>query len=193
MKTVQKGFTLIELMIVVAIIGILAAIAVPAYQNYTIKARYTEVVLATSPHKIGVEECFQAGFALTACVSGSNGVPPASGASGAVTSVTVAGAGYYCGPGGPKWNRGSRHLRHDTQPAVATPSGYLGGQWWWCNSRVCEIISPDSTKGNFPNHRSPSPEGLFFIPALIAYNQVFPINPLSCDLGHKKSPAKLIC
>ena len=90
MKTVQKGFTLIELMIVVAIIGILAAIAVPAYQNYTIKARYTEIVLSTSPHKIGVEECFQAGNALTACDSGAFGVPAASGASGAVTSVTVA-------------------------------------------------------------------------------------------------------
>src|SRR3972149_8337901 len=89
MKTVQKGFTLIELMIVVAIIGILAAIAVPAYQNYTIKARYTEVVLATSPHKIGVEECFQAGNALANCVSGALGVPAASGASGQVTSVTV--------------------------------------------------------------------------------------------------------
>lgn len=89
MKTVQKGFTLIELMIVVAIIGILAAIAVPAYQNYTIKSRFTEVVLATSPFKIGVEECFQSGSALTACDAGSNGVPAAAGASGQVTSVTA--------------------------------------------------------------------------------------------------------
>ncbi len=48
MKTLQKGFTLIELMIVVAIIGILAAVALPAYQDYTIRAKMSEVILAMS-------------------------------------------------------------------------------------------------------------------------------------------------
>ncbi|HEX9626855.1 MAG TPA: pilin [Acidiferrobacterales bacterium] len=60
MKYVQKGFTLIELMIVVAIIGILAAIAIPAYQDYTIRAKVTEGLNLTSSAKLAVEETYQA-------------------------------------------------------------------------------------------------------------------------------------
>lgn len=55
----QKGFTLIELMIVIALIGILAAIALPAYQTYTKKAKFTEVVLAASSVRSNIDICFQ--------------------------------------------------------------------------------------------------------------------------------------
>ena len=59
MKRVQQGFTLIELMIVVAIIGILAAVALPAYQDYTIRARVSEAVLATSQCRTSISEIYQ--------------------------------------------------------------------------------------------------------------------------------------
>lgn len=66
MQHTQKGFTLIELMIVVAIIGILAAVAVPAYQSYTLKAKFTEIINATAGIKAGIEICVQEGTCFNA-------------------------------------------------------------------------------------------------------------------------------
>ncbi|AXK38594.1 pilin [Crenobacter cavernae] len=77
MKKAQQGFTLIELMIVVAIIGILAAIAIPAYQDYTVRAKVSEGMQAAAAAKTAVSE-----FALT------NNVLPVSNASAGVTSTT---------------------------------------------------------------------------------------------------------
>jgi type IV pilus assembly protein PilA len=59
MKTIQKGFTLIELMIVVAIIGILAAIALPAYQDYTVRSKVSELLLAGSSARTSITEAAQ--------------------------------------------------------------------------------------------------------------------------------------
>jgi len=61
MKAIQKGFTLIELMIVVAIIGILAAVALPAYQDYTVRAKMSEVILAASACRTSITEVYQTG------------------------------------------------------------------------------------------------------------------------------------
>ncbi|TMH92544.1 MAG: pilin [Betaproteobacteria bacterium] len=61
MKRLQKGFTLIELMIVVAIIGILAAVALPAYQDYTVRAKMSEVILGMSACRTSITEVYQSG------------------------------------------------------------------------------------------------------------------------------------
>ncbi|ALH95001.1 pilin [Acinetobacter equi] len=63
----QKGFTLIELMIVIAIIGILAAIAIPAYQNYIKRAAYSELITAMSPIKLAIETCYVQEQDLSKC------------------------------------------------------------------------------------------------------------------------------
>jgi type IV pilus assembly protein PilA len=72
MQMAQKGFTLIELMIVVAIIGILAAVALPAYQDYTKKAKMSEVILAASGCRTTITEVYQSSSASNAPTVGGN-------------------------------------------------------------------------------------------------------------------------
>ena len=86
-RSMQKGFTLIELMIVVAIIGILAAVALPAYQDYTVRAKVSEVILAGSACRTSITETFQSGNSLPA--AGGWGCEVASGSGTKYVSVVA--------------------------------------------------------------------------------------------------------
>ena len=89
MKSIQKGFTLIELMIVVAIIGILAAVALPAYQDYTIRAKVSELILAGSSARTAITEKFQTDPASSATM----GTGVVVNVAGKVAGATVGAAG----------------------------------------------------------------------------------------------------
>ena len=83
----SKGFTLIELMIVVAIVGILAAVAIPAYQDYTVRARVTEGLSLASSAKLAVEETYQSSNAFPATQAASGYTSPT--ATNNVQSVAI--------------------------------------------------------------------------------------------------------
>ncbi len=91
MKNSQQGFTLIELMIVVAIIGILAAVALPAYQNYSNRARFSEAVLSVTPRKTAMELAIQTRqpTATTDLDAGVMGIPANQGRTATLHGIAV--------------------------------------------------------------------------------------------------------
>ena len=92
MKRMQQGFTLIELMIVVAIIGILAAVALPAYQDYTKRAKMSEVILAASACRTTITEVYQSG-SQTLVAANAWGCESTTSTSKYVTSITTSADG----------------------------------------------------------------------------------------------------
>ena len=117
MKKVQQGFTLIELMIVVAIIGILAAVAIPSYQNYTLKAKYTEVANAVAPYKTAVDLCGNPG----------NSGNPEFDLSG--LRCCIGHWHHYLDAQSYRWSSRHRHLYSYTELHFRS-AGYLGRDWW---------------------------------------------------------------
>ena len=141
MHMVQKGFTLIELMIVVAIIGILAAVALPAYQDYTVRAKVTEVILAASGAKLAVAEAAQVAGAMPATTSLVVASQSTAYVSGVAYSNTSASGGVITATATAKESKisGSTIILTGTL-------GSTGSVDWVCAGSIAEKYRPSSCK-----------------------------------------------
>ena len=141
-RSLQQGFTLIELMIVVAIIGILAAVALPAYQDYTVRAKVTEVILAASAAKTAVSEAAQVNSqmpAISSVTMNSQSSKYVSAVSYALTSTSNIGIITASAQGEAKINNNTITLT-----GVADANGQIV---WTCAGTILAKYRPASCQG----------------------------------------------
>lgn len=131
MKKVQQGFTLIELMIVIAIIGILAAVAIPSYQDYTKKARFSEVLSLSDALKVDIANCISDNNnSASGCSNGLLGVPAALATATENTKTLVVADGVITG---------TATTKADSVTSILTPTPPTNPQdpVTWINSGSC--------------------------------------------------------
>lgn len=145
----QKGFTLIELMIVVAIIGILAAIALPAYQDYTRRAKVSEVILAASACRTTISEVVQSAAGSTLPAANAWGCESSTATSQYVASVTTNGSGVVTvtvqNIPGVSGNITLTPYVGDSGTVAPTPGSAIGR--WVCDGSIDPKYRPGSCRG----------------------------------------------
>ncbi|MDU8358536.1 pilin [Pseudomonas syringae group sp. J309-1] len=140
MKTVQKGFTLIELMIVVAIVGILAAVALPAYQDYTARAQVAELISLADGAKLAVAEAYQ----TTGTLPANNAAAGYTGGVGKYTaSVSIGGSGVITATGS---SAAAAGVNGSTLTLIPTPDTTTKNLVWACGGTIAANLRPSTCR-----------------------------------------------